>query len=163
MRHACLLLLPLLGGVLSCSSPPESATKEVRSTPEFEWRLEDLSGATLDLQADLAQGKKIALVYWQTWCKSCRSEAPELVEAYRQHSDAFRFVGIVPGGTDVVDPASIRETAADWGLAWPQVQDTTLALTNAYRVEGTPTILVLGEGGKVLYRGVHPPDWSSLR
>jgi thiol-disulfide isomerase/thioredoxin len=127
-------------------------------------KLTDMQGRCHDLEAGLARGETVALVFWQTWCKSCRKEAPELARAVRDHGEKIRFVGVVPGRDDTVDDGEVRKTAAEWGYdAFPQVRDRDLALTRSLKVKGTPTILVLGKGKEELFRAHRAPkSWETL-
>jgi FAD:protein FMN transferase len=131
--------------------------------PARELKVVDTDGVAHDLDAALARGEAVALVFWQTWCGSCAQEAPAIVEAQRAHGARLRFVGVVPGRDDVVDDAEVARVRAAWGYAFPQVRDRDLALSRRFGVEGTPTIVVLGEGGAVKYSGHRPPpDWAPL-
>jgi thiol-disulfide isomerase/thioredoxin len=153
-----------LACLAACSNiPPTANVNQSSPTTNVSLSLSDLEGRPLDLESDQAAGRKVVLVFWQTWCASCRREAPELIEAFQTYGDRMRFVGVISGGTDVVDPADILQTAKDWGLPYPQVQDTDLRLTRAFGIEGTPTILVLGLQARVLYRGAGiPPNWEAF-
>jgi thiol-disulfide isomerase/thioredoxin len=124
----------------------------------------DMSGAQLDIDATLASGKTVALVFWQTWCESCIAEAPKLARAAATYSDSVQFIGVVPGPTGRVDDEEVKRVAAELGLTYPQVRDRDLALTQRFEVMGTPTIIALGDERELLYRGHRPPkDWKGLR
>jgi thiol-disulfide isomerase/thioredoxin len=123
----------------------------------------DMQGVTHDLDRALADGKAVALVWWQTWCASCKREAPALVAAAEQYRDRVTFVGIVPGEDSNVDDGKVRATEKELGLNYPTVRDRDLALTRAFGIEGTPTIVVLrGTPAEVVYRGHQPPDFGAL-
>jgi len=125
--------------------------------------LTDMDGATLDLASDLASGRPVVLVFWQTWCGSCRAEAPELVRAVERLGERAHFVGVIPGPDGLVDDDEVRATALDWKLPYAQVRDRENALTGGLGVEGTPTIIVIGPDRSVRYRGHRlPSDWDSL-
>lgn len=158
----CWLVALALGAVASCASGPSPArTTEVAVPASL--AMTDIDGRDLDLDAALADGKAVALVWWQTWCSSCKREAPELVAAARQHGDRVTFVGIVPGADSNVDDGEVRETAQELGLVYPTVRDRDLAWTRAFGIEGTPTIVVLrGSPAQVVYRGHRPPDFGAL-
>ncbi len=157
MRIAPIVIPAILTVVAGgCAAPPRAEVD--RETP---LRLVDTDGAPQDLDAILAGGKNVALVFWQTWCKPCRNEAPALAHAAKLHGDAIRFVGVVPGS---VDQAEVVATAKEWGLTYPQVIDGDLALTTRFDVDGTPTLVVLGPGRKILHHDHHvPEDWTPLR
>lgn len=121
----------------------------------------DMDGARHDLDAALERGGTVGLVFWQTWCESCAQEAPRLAEAAREHQGRIAFLGVVPGRDDLVDAGEVRAVARRWGYGFPQVRDPDLVLSRRLGVEGTPTIVVLGRGREVLYRGHRPPpEWA---
>ena len=121
----------------------------------------DMEGHDLDLDATIAAGRNVVLVFWQTWCGPCRREAPRLAEAATSHAEGLQFVGVVAGAEDDVDDEKVRAYVEKYHLPYPQVRDLDLSLTRLYEVVGTPTIIILGPGREVLYRGNHPPeDWA---
>lgn len=125
--------------------------------------LTDMEGRTHDVDALLRRDRPVALVFWQTWCESCIREAPGLAAAAREQDGRVEFFGVVPGTDEYVDDEEVRRTAAEMGLPYPQVRDRDLALTDRYGVQGTPTIVVLGAGGRILFQGHRPPgDWSAF-
>jgi thiol-disulfide isomerase/thioredoxin len=164
MIERTLGLLVLSFGAVGCASSgaDERAPAAVQVPRPFE--LVDMDGARHDLDADLAAGKAVVLVWWQTWCASCKTEAPALAAAARVHADHLRFIGIVPGTDDNVDDSEVRDVARDLGLTYPNVRDRDLALTAAFGVEGTPTIVVLeGSPAQVVWAGHRvPPDFGAF-
>lgn len=117
----------------------------------------DMAGESHDLGAVAAE-TPVVLVFWQTWCASCREEAPSLIRASQEHDGELAFFGVVPGPDEVVDDEEVKRVAEQQNNPWPQVRDRDLLLTNLFEVEGTPTIIVLGGGGEVLYSEHHAPD-----
>jgi len=140
------------------------ASAEVAPAPaRTDLKVVDTDGGAHDLDAALARGEAVALVFWQTWCPSCAGEAPAIVEAQREHADRIRFFGVVPGRDADVDEAEVARVRAAWGYAFPQVRDRDMSLTRRFGVQGTPSIVVLGAGGAVRYSGHRPPeDWGPL-
>jgi thiol-disulfide isomerase/thioredoxin len=123
--------------------------------------LHDMDGVTHDGDALLAEGTPVVLVFWQTWCPTCKREAPELAHAVKEYGDAMKFFGVVSGPDDVVDDAKVRRVAEAWGHHHPQIRDRDLSLTKRFKVFGTPVIIVLGREGRELFRGHRlPKDWS---
>jgi peroxiredoxin len=57
-------------------------------------------------------------------------------------------------------PDRVAEWAARRGLAMPVLLDTDGAVTRAYRVTGTPTVVLVGRDGQWVGRGVGPRDWT---
>lgn len=123
--------------------------------------IEDMDGATHDADAILAAGKPVVFVFWQTWCSSCKREAPELAEAVEAYEGKIQFFGVISGPDDVVDDAKVRNVAKEWHHPHPQVRDRDLSLTKRFNVRGTPVIIVLGPEQRVLFRGYRlPEDWT---
>ena len=163
MHHRFLAALLILSAGCASSGRVSSAVASVEK-PTALLSVVDMRGQLHDLEALQASGKSVALIFWQTWCSSCRNEAPEITAAAREHGDSIEFLGVVPGPKDTVDDAEVLRVAAEWGLSYPQVRDEDLALTRRFGVRGTPTIVVLGPSGNVAYHGHRPPaDWSALR
>jgi len=169
MRTTSLLAL-LLAGVAclaGCGSTSSSTSTDTGGAPLAPVTgplvVVDRSGTSHDLQASLRAGRPVALVFWQSWCKSCLEEAPGLAAAARELDGRMEFVGVVPGPDASVDETALDAAIARFELPYPQVRDRDLSLTQRFGIEGTPTIVVLGSGGQVVYRGHRAPeDWSAL-
>jgi len=160
--HRRLVPLFLAVGLVAHPGLPSAAVTGTTKAPS-PFVVRDLGGAAHDLGAALGQGQAVALIFWQTWCKACAKEAPAVVTAARSHGDTIQFVGVVSGPDQYVDDAEVARVAGEWGYAFPQVRDRDLALTRQFSVMSTPTIVVLGPGGRVAYQGRVPPDdWSAL-
>jgi thiol-disulfide isomerase/thioredoxin len=151
-------------GAAGCASSGSDARPPTAVQVPRPFEVVDMDGARHDLDADLAAGKAVVLVWWQTWCASCKAETPELAAAARAHADHLSFIGVVPGTDDNVDDGEVREVARDLGLPYPNVRDRALALTGAFGVEGTPTIVVLeGSPAQVVWTGHRvPPDLGAF-
>ncbi|MFN0057881.1 MAG: TlpA family protein disulfide reductase [Planctomycetota bacterium] len=123
----------------------------------------DMEGVRHDLDALLEGGTNVTLVFWQTWCASCLREAPELAEAARTLNGRMPFFGVISGPEGAVDDEKVREVVRKFATPYPQIRDRDLHLTRYCDVRGTPTLLVLGRGRRVLYTGHRPPaDWTAL-
>jgi len=159
MRTTLLLVLAL---TCACASDQIVRSSEVTHTDvAVPLVVTDMDGGTHDLDEALQAGRPVALIFWQTWCASCIEEAPQLAADARAHGDEILFVGVVPGPDDYVDDGEVEQMAAKLGLPYPQVRDRDLSLSRRFEVKGTPTIVVLGKGGRILYNGHRPPeDWS---
>ncbi|MFT4572454.1 MAG: thiol-disulfide isomerase/thioredoxin [Myxococcota bacterium] len=123
----------------------------------------DMDGRTHDGDALIEDGTPVVLVFWQTWCGSCKREAPKLVEAVERYGESLKFFGIISGPDDAVDDANVARVAREWHLEHPQIRDRDLTLTKRYKVVGTPAIIVVGRGGKTLFSGHRlPEDWTQF-
>jgi thiol-disulfide isomerase/thioredoxin len=123
-----------------------------------------MDGEHHDVDALLESGRNVALIFWQTWCSSCKKEAPKLARAVREHGDEIRFFGIVSGPDRAVDDDKVRRVAREWNHPQPQIRDRDLSLTRRFKVRGTPVIVILGRDREILYRGYRlPKSWATYR
>jgi thiol-disulfide isomerase/thioredoxin len=157
-RIAALATLLLVSvGCQASDPPPDRAPDEVALSAT------DTDGKAQDIDALLEQGETVALVFWQTWCESCKDEAPTIQAAAKSEVGQIHFVGVIPGKTGTVNEEEVAQTRKAWGYEFPQVRDSDMTWTHALGVKGTPTIVVLGKGRKVLYHEHRPPsDWSKF-
>ena len=169
LKSTLLASLALVAGCASSTakSPvptlPEEGAAPVAAATQVALRVTDMDGGEHDLSAIAQDGTPVVLVFWQTWCASCRKEAPELIAATRQYEGKLAFFGVVPGPEAAVDDAEVRRVAKAQKSPWPQVRDRDLFLTKHFKVDGTPTIVVVGEGGVVLYHGHQAPaSWDDV-
>lgn len=156
MRRTLMPALVVFGLLLALTVP--AALAEEAATV---WQLADMEGQQHDLDAVLASGHNVVFVFWQTWCGPCKREAPHLAAAAREHASGLQFVGVVSGSDRDVDDAKVRKYVEKYALPYPQVRDRDLSLVREFEVKGTPTIVIVGPGHEILYRGSVPPDnWS---
>ena len=164
MKRLIFLLLILCQG---CGGNTPEKLNVRDSTPALKTpaglKFQDMEGKPHDIDSLLGQGQSVALVFWQTWCKPCLREMPDLVAADRRYSPRIRFYGIISGPDKDVDEAKVKNIVGRLGVRYPQVRDRNLRLSRSFGVEGTPTIIVLGAGGSILYRGHRLPDnWAAF-
>lgn len=163
-----LLLLSALLVVTACSSPDRreagarDAGQRISASSEAWMQVEDLRGRGHDLSRSLAEGRSVALVFWQSWCAPCIREAPGIVAASQRLEGQADFYGVVTGPDDVVDEQAVKDMATRLKLPYPQVRDRSGELARRFEVVGTPTIVVIEPSGRVSYNGHElPPAWSA--
>ncbi len=165
MRFLAVCVLFVGFGLNACSSPRRGADISARfvlPSSVLQAPLKDTAGQPVVIADELATGKKVALVFWQAWCPSCRVEAPRLVAASREYSASLEIIGVVSGPDDAVDAEELGRAIRELGLPYRNVRDRALDLTRALGIRGTPTIVVLDAQGRVLYQGHEVPDWEEL-
>lgn len=140
----CLLLLPI----------PLLAVQEGQQLLPFKGA--DLDGKPLDLQQSIGT-KPIFLVFWASWCPSCRTEVPkinQLAEKYR--SRGMDFVAVNVGYNDSVERA--QAFARTTGMQYPAYFDGSGKVSEQYALIGVPTIIVADKHGVVRFRNYMSPD-----
>ena len=127
------------------------------------FNLNDIHQKPYNIEKFMQDEKPVVLVFWQTWCATCKREAPALAEAARTYGEDFHFFGIVSGTDEFVDDKKVRRFATDQALPYPQLRDRTLVLTKSFKVKGTPTIIIVGKNQDILYQGHQlPADWKTF-
>jgi thiol-disulfide isomerase/thioredoxin len=142
------------------------ATSAVRGEGVTAWIARDVvdrQGNTVSLGDTLEEGRYVVFVFWQSWCASCKKEAPEMINASRRYASQAQFIGVVSGPDKAIDEGKVDRFIRETGLSYPQVRDKDLALTRAFDVKATPTIVVVAPDGRIVYRDHHAPKgWSHV-
>jgi len=118
----------------------------------------DLNGNPIDLTQSIG-AKPVMLVFWASWCPSCRAEVPKInsqVEKYK--SQGLEVVGVNVGYNDSVEKA--RKFAQKNKMAYPSYFDTNGQVTAKYNLIGVPTIVLADKHGVVRFRNFMTPDIS---
>ena len=120
-------------------------------------------GQKIDLATEFASGKHVVLVFWQSWCSTCKAEAPGLAKMANELASQVVFIGVIPGPDKMIDDRRVDAFIESAGMTYPQIRDRDLSLTHNFAVKGTPTIIVIDPHQEVIYRGSHAPEsWSSI-
>lgn len=135
--------------VFAQGAPPKGRTGEKTQAPSAP--VQTLEGASLDL-ADVVSRKPTMLVFWATWCPSCRRETPNFKEAHRRYSSrGLNVVAVDIGVRDSV--TAVRDFVKENGLPYRVLFDPHQEAVYTYRVAATPTVLLLDASGAIVHRG----------
>jgi len=141
----CVLLLawPAFGGNVGVGDP----------SPSF--ALETIESGVV--RSDDFRGEKgMFLVFWATWCSTCREEIPELKRIYG--ITAARGVGFVAVNIGLSDSLTrVKGYVAKHGVTYPVAYDGGSHVTKMFRVRVTPTIIILDQEGVICYRSAFVP------
>jgi peroxiredoxin len=125
----------------------------------------DFSAFTLNnqlvwLSKDYIGKKPVMLVFWATWCSNCSKEIPKLKELIAHFGNRFPLFAINIGIEDSIEKtqAYIKKQA----INYPVIFDETSAIASAYRIWGTPTLVIVGANGEILYRAAHTPTIQEI-
>ncbi len=150
MRTSALILLAGALWIVFSAAPEQAGTARGLQTapregflaPDF--TLQDLKGQTYTL-SDL-QGKAVLLNFWATWCPPCRAEMPALDRVYA----AYQAQGVVVLAVTADDTRSEAGAfAAEYGLSFPILVDSSAAAARAYRVTSLPTSFFIDPQGVI--------------
>lgn len=131
---------------------PEAATE----APERPLLVQTLDGKTVDLRALMA-GKPTMLIFWATWCPTCRAEVPDFAGAYHRYSrKGLQVLAVDVGYNDPIE--DVRQFSKARALPYTVLYDARQKAVQAYGVVGTPTVLLLAPDGSVVSRGYGVDD-----
>ncbi|WNB18295.1 peroxiredoxin family protein [Marivirga arenosa] len=100
------------------------------------------------------KGDYVLVDFWAAWCKPCRAENPNIVEAYNKYKDqGFQILGV-----------SLDKKREDWlkaieqdNLDWTQVSELKYwqtPIVQEYKINGIPFSLLLDPEGKIVAKNL---------
>ncbi len=111
--------------------------------------LKTIDGAVIDL-GSLYGKQAVYLKFWATWCVPCRQQMPHFQRVYATAGTDLAVIAIDVGFNDSID--AIRTYRKKLGITMPIVFDDG-SLGAAFHVRVTPTHIVIGRDGRILYVG----------
>ena len=118
----------------------------------------DLNGQPFDLQQSIGS-KPVMLIFWASWCPSCKTEVPKINQlAAKFKSRGMEFIAVNVGFNDSVERAQafVKKT----GMSYPVFFDATGMVTEQYRLQGVPTVIIADKQGVIQFRNYAVPDIS---
>ena len=126
-----------------------------KEAPDFS--MPDVNGKEVKLSS--FRGKYVLVDFWASWCGPCRSENPNLVNAYNQFKNKnFTVLGVSldrPGQKD-----KWLKAINDDKLAWTNISDLQYwnsPVVALYGFDGIPFNVLIDPQGKVIAEGLRGP------
>jgi len=146
-----ILVFSLLGSGLTYAA----TLKPGDQAPPF--KLKNLDGKMISLSGLLANGH-VMLVFWEPECVYCFSHIKDLNTLQAKYQGkgltiaAINFLG--------EDESDVREYANSNGVKYMMLAErlNNIDVAEAYKVIGSPTIVVISPEGKILSYGYSLPD-----
>jgi peroxiredoxin len=114
--------------------------------PAPDFQLPKMDGAPISL-ADL-RGKPAVIVFWNSWCPVCKKEALRI----NALANAYEGKGVSVLGINIKDSFARAEGGVkEFGIKYAVARDADASVARAYKVRGTPTIVILDRQGIVRY------------
>jgi len=135
------------------SQPPRQAGSTGDIGPDFTLQVVAANGLS-DQSVTLSsfRGKVVVLEFMVSWCHVCQEMAPSL-EYLKQKYQGQDVVFLSVAGTQ---RGATAESTADfikqYGSTWTYVLDSDGSVFSAYRVDATPTFLILDRSGTIVSR-----------
>jgi thiol-disulfide isomerase/thioredoxin len=127
----------------------QSAARTLLGTAAPRRAVTTIDGDAIDL-GNLYGKKAVYLKFWATWCVPCREQMPHFEHAYETAGSDLAVIAIDVGFNDSVD--AVRAYRKKLGITMPIVFDDG-SLGTAFHLRVTPTHVVIGRDGRILYVG----------
>ena len=128
-----------------------------KPAPAFELKRYD-TGEEIDLAS--LRGKPVLINFWATWCVSCRTEHPLLVQAERVYGDKVQFLGIAyQDRSEKID----RWLKQHGGSTFPTLVDVGNKVSTAYGVYAVPESFLIDSNGTIVFKKTGPLTPDDLR
>jgi thiol-disulfide isomerase/thioredoxin len=127
----------------------QAAGRAILGAPAPRLVLTTIDGEAIDLGA-LYGKKAVYLKFWATWCVPCREQMPHFEHTYETAGPDMAVIAIDVGFNDSID--AIRDYRKKLAITMPIVFDDG-SLAAAFHLRVTPTHVVIGRDGRILYVG----------
>ncbi len=124
-----------------------------------EWALNGWSDGQIRTLADL-RGHVVVLDFWGMWCPGCVEEIPELQKLAEKYAkQGVVFIGIHTANGDM---DQIKKLQQSKGWTAPTALDASGETISRYRIDGYPSLLIIGADGKIVFNeNAHSSPHSS--
>jgi len=125
--------------------------------PLVDFEMADTTGNLVKL-SDVAKGKYLLVDFWAAWCRPCRAENPNVVEAYNNFKDkGFDVLGI---SFDDTRDAWLQAIEMD-DLKWQQLSDLKgwqNAAGKLYGIQSIPQNVLISPDGIIIEKNLRGED-----
>ena len=145
-------------GIVYLKEYVKNATNTAVGKKFVDFTMKTPEGEDVKLSDFIGKDKYVLIDFWASWCGPCRSEMPNVVEAYKQFkAKGFGIVGV-----------SLDQNADQWkkaikdlNITWPQMSDLKAWQCEGaklYAVRGIPATVLVDQEGTIVARDLRGED-----
>jgi len=148
MKQSRLAALVLLMTVLlvACSGGGESTAGNAKKGAEAPSGIQTLDSAGLDTWLKAHTGKPTLVIFWATWCPSCKQALPEMEGLAKSRAEKANVIAV---SLDE-DLNKLKEYLAEHPLRMP-VFAGNRDLANRFGIEAIPTLVIFDKLGNQIF------------
>jgi cytochrome c biogenesis protein CcmG/thiol:disulfide interchange protein DsbE len=142
-----ILLTILAVGLLRAQQEPVKVGQQA-----LDFRLQTFSGETYHLQE--LEAKVVLVNFWASWCESCKPEARDLEQAWRdlQSRGDVVFLGVDYVDTEPEAMAYLEQ----FDITYPNGPDIGTEISQSYRIRSVPETYIIDRSGVIYHRQIGP-------
>ena len=142
-----------VGIAVAVASSDATAQRVRLDAPAPEIDLPTLDGGRVRLSG--LRGRPVVVTFWNTWCKPCLTEFPELVRVHREHGPAGLFVLGVNERDQELNTKNVEKFVKDLAVPFEVALDKRGRTRRDYLIRGMPTTVFVDSAGMVrrIHRG----------
>lgn len=107
-------------------------------------------------------GKPVLLVFWNTWCSTCKRELPQVNSLAEKFGP--RGLEILAVNTAINDSEEkARAHIKKYGYKFPIAYDHNYETGQVFKIRGVPTVYLVDSQGIVRYKGSKLPEDMEAR
>ena len=122
--------------------------------PFIDFEMQTPDGKTMKLSDIVSKNKYTLVDFWASWCVPCRSEMPNVIEAYNEfHEKGLAIVGISVDNNENAWKNSIKE----WGMPWIHLSDlkgTDNVAATLYGIRSIPSTILIAQDGTIVAKNL---------
>jgi thiol-disulfide isomerase/thioredoxin len=148
-----IIVLAVLGYVLS--QPPQQPGTVADIAPDFTLHVVSATGlSNQSVTLSSLRGKVVVLEFMVSWCPICQQMAPSVEYLYQKYSGQdvvfLSVAGTISGPEGTATAESTAEFIKQYKTTWTYVLDTGSSVFATYKINATPTFLILDKSGVIL-------------
>lgn len=123
---------------------------EGQKVPDF--TLESFSGEIYHI--DDLKGNVVLVNFWASWCESCKPEARDLEQAWREYQSRGDVIFL---GVDYVDTRpEAMAYLEQFDITYPNGPDKGTKISQAFRIKGVPETYIINQSGEITHTQIGP-------
>lgn len=136
-------------------TPSVVKEKDRKTISNYNWQLQDQSGASFDFNA--AKGKIVVINFWATWCPPCVAEMPSLEALYKTYKDRdeILFLFVSSEANDAVMQFMAKNNYSF------KVYKPLTGYPEDFNVTSIPRTFVIDNKGHIVIDTSGAADWTS--